>query len=208
MKMCSPTINTKRKLIMMAWCEKREMKVAMTVKGRGRLMISRIGCRIILSIGCVLGNVASNWVREGEEGGGVLPPASETRVYTLSTEMLSSQWNFKTLQALTSPTGLGENVCQVKSEKRTGMDGPLYRYGHGGDCWNTSYEAWVTLYYHWYPENLNVWFIGKQNYGRYLVTWHCSQFPISSLDSQSAQWPRSRSLLWSSDLHIRDIYCQ
>ena len=90
--MCSPTINIKRKLII-AWCEKRDMKVAMTVKGRGRLMISRIGCRIILSIGCVLvlGNVASNWVREGEEGGGVLPPASETRVYTLSTEMLSSQ---------------------------------------------------------------------------------------------------------------------
>ena len=169
-----------------------------------------VGLFWALGVCWVLGNVASNWVREGEEGGGVLPPASETRVYTLSTEMLSSQWNFKTLQALTSPTGLGENVClkQVKSEKRTGMDGPLYRYGHGGDCWNTSCEAWVTLYYHWYPENLNVWFIGKQNYGRYLVTWHCSQFPISSLDSQSAQWPRSRSLLWSSDLHIRDIYCQ
>ena len=111
MKMCSPPINIKRKLIM-AWCEKRDMKAAMTVKGRGRLMISRIGCRIILSIGCVLGNVASNWVREGE-GGGVLPPASETRVYTLSTEMLSSQWNFKTLQALTSPTGLGENVSKA-----------------------------------------------------------------------------------------------
>ena len=111
MKMCSQTINIKRKLIM-AWCEKRDMKVAMTVKGRGRLMISRIGCRIILSIGCVLGNVASNWVREGE-GGGVLPSASETRVYTLSTEMLSSQWNFKTLQALTSPTGLGENVSKA-----------------------------------------------------------------------------------------------
>ena len=87
--MCSPPINIKRKLIM-AGCEKCDMKAAMTVKGRGRLMTSRIGCRIILSIGCVLGNVASNWVREGE-GGGVLPSASETRVYTLSTEMLSSQ---------------------------------------------------------------------------------------------------------------------
>ena len=81
--MCSQTINIKRKLIM-AWCEKRDMKVAMTVKGRGRLMTSRIGCRIILSIGCVLGNVASNWVREGEgEGCSPQPVRPECTHYLL-----------------------------------------------------------------------------------------------------------------------------
>ena len=49
--------------------------------------------------------------------------------------------------------------------------------------------------FHWYPKNLNVWFNVKQNFGCYLVTWHCSQFPISSLHMLcplQSKWPRNR----------------
>ena len=127
----------------MAGCEKRDMK------GRGRLMISRIGCRIILSIGCVLGNVASNWVREGE-GGGVL--CSPQPVRPECTHYLLRCWAHSETLKRCKPwrhQQVWEKMClkQVKSEKRTGMDGPLYVIGTVGivETLVVSHESHCTI---------------------------------------------------------------
>ena len=75
--------------------------------------------------------------------------------------MLRSGWKLKHLKALTSPTGLGENLCQIEQEwtdRKTELE-ILVR------C---KVKAWVTFWCHWYPVSLNVWFIGKQNFGCYL----------------------------------------
>ena len=122
-------------------------------------MTSRIGWWIILSIGCS-GECSISLVKRGEGGEGHYQ-ARVTSEYTSSTEVLRSGWKLKHLKALTSPTGLGENLCQIEQEwtdRKTELE-ILVR------C---KVKAWVTFWCHWYPVSLNVWFIGKQNFGCYL----------------------------------------